>query len=95
MYSIKNNSTNSNPTSSSQLMTQYINTSINNISLLNNNNLNLYPNNISEDIKFTTKKSLKSLYDEYSTFENNKKIIMLLQIIQKITSIVSNHLIKL
>ena len=73
MYSIKNNSTNSNPTSNSQLMTQNINTSINNISLLNNTNLNLYPNNINEDIKFTTKKSLKNLYDEYSTFENNKK----------------------
>jgi hypothetical protein len=54
-------------------MTQNINTSINNISLLNNTNLNLYPNNINEDIKFTTKKSLKNLYDEYSTYENNKK----------------------
>ena len=73
MYSIKNNSTNSNQTSSSQLMTQNINTSINNISLLKNTNLNLYPNNINDDIKFTTKKSLKNLYDEYSTFENNKK----------------------
>ena len=72
MYSIKNNSTNSIPTSSSQLMTQNINTSTNNISLLNNTNLNLYPNNINDDIKFTTKKSLKNLYDEYSTFESHK-----------------------